>query len=48
MGSDIFEINDGGARLKVWLGLDINSALMIALAIFMGITLSLFIYAKIK
>lgn len=48
MGSDIFEVNDRGARLKLWLGIDANSALMLSLAIFFGITLSLFIYAKIN
>ncbi len=48
MGSDILEIGEDGARLKVWLGVDTGSALLLAGGLFVALTCALIIYAKVK
>jgi len=42
----VFQIGDGEARLTIYVAMDIETALYLAVAIFLGITLALTVYAK--
>jgi len=48
MESQIIQIGKDGVRATVYVGIDTTTALMIAVAIFIGITGALFIYSRLK
>jgi hypothetical protein len=49
MGTDypIFQIGNNGARFTVFVAVDAETALYLAAAIFLGITLALAVYSKV-
>lgn len=44
--NEIFQIGKDGVRVTVYVAVDIETALYLAAAIFLGITLALTVYAK--
>ena len=46
MDYPIFQIGDDGARFTVFVAVDVQTALYLAAAIFLGITLALAVYSK--
>lgn len=48
METSILEIGKDGLKATVYVGIDLETAVMLALAIFLGIVLALIVYAKIK